>query len=108
MENKEIGINLPILFEGVNEYKYLPFDFDNMFSEFRCIFDGAALGQYLFGIDKFITKQNTVGFVNESCVFDPSNFEYKFIDQCPYLISNGIKYKIVNLHMHCKNIAQLL
>lgn len=85
------------------------------------IFDGAALGQYLGGIDLRNSKQshhkfinNTIGFVNETSEFKPNTYSYKIsyrkiLDGYP----NNLKkyfcvdkknnyYQIHNLHIHSK------
>jgi len=80
------------------------------FDQFQSIFDAAAIGQYLGGIDP-IHANNEPGFVNESCVFNPSRFTYEWIadDQgrkVPYLNFYGEKIRINNLHIHCKNLKK--
>ena len=87
-----------------------PFIFSNHAVDFDSVFDAAALGQYLTGIDSRITdKKNTVGFINESCVFNPSMFKYEWRDvpgvgRVPYLGYEGTWYKINNLHVHSKSL----
>jgi hypothetical protein len=40
---------------------------------FQCIFDGAAFGQYIGGIDpRNSNNTNTIGFINETCVVKSS------------------------------------
>jgi hypothetical protein len=77
---------------------------------FSSIFDAAALGQYLGGIDHFHTLKSTIGFINESCVFNPSLFTFCWkIDEegrkVPYAEFNGELIKINNLHIHSKDLA---
>lgn len=50
--------------------------FTRHFDDLRSVFDAAAIGQYLFGIDPRNDKRDTRGFINETCVFDPSAFRY--------------------------------
>ncbi len=38
------------------------------YEEFNAIFDGAAIGQYLGGVDPINCPGDTTGFVNETCV----------------------------------------
>lgn len=73
------------------------------------VFDAAALGQYLGGIDPR-NGPSRIGFVNETCYFDPSNYQFlwekdeqgRFV---PYMINKkGIKSRINNLHIHSKNL----
>jgi hypothetical protein len=52
----------------------------NNFDKFNSIFDGAAIGQYLGGIDpRNPNSSNSVNFVNESCLFDSSKFIFEFV-----------------------------
>jgi disulfide oxidoreductase YuzD len=53
---------------------------------------------------------NTVGFINESCVFDPSKWTFEWLldaqgRKVPYASYHGHKWKINNLHIHSKNLA---
>ncbi len=80
----------------------------NHIEEFRSIFDGAAIGQYLGGTAP-CHGPSVPGFINESCLFDPSllKFEWK-IDykgrNVPYILFKSEFYKINNLHIHSKNL----
>ena len=84
--------------------------YSNHYDEFHAIFDAAAMGQYLGGIDP-IHGSVQPGFINESCVVNPSFFDYEWIKdsegrKVPYAIYNGEKIKIVNLHIHCKDLKK--
>lgn len=79
------------------------------FNKFNFIFDAAAIGQYIGGIDPRNTKNNIVksGFINESALYNVNDFIIKWeYDEknrkFPVLIYYGIKYKIFNLHIHSK------
>ena len=78
------------------------------FKYYNCIFDAAAIGQYLGGVDPRNMSGDTKGFVNETCVINYS--KYTFIwkkennKKIPYIIINNIEYPIVNLHIHCKDL----
>ena len=53
------------------------------FEQFQMIFDAAAIGQYLFGIDPTNTTQkHTEGFINETCVVKYN--KYRFIWKCKW------------------------
>jgi hypothetical protein len=75
-------------------------DFSNMQESMNCIFDGAAIGQYLFGIDDGFGGNLSKGFVNETSVFNPSKFTY--VQHGSKLLLNNINIPIANIHMHCK------
>lgn len=105
-EKKNLVFNLPIFPESND---LLNINYGNSFNEFNCIFDGAAIGQYLFGIDCLEDpNRDTRGFINETTIFDSSQFDYIFENKKPYILFNNKKIPIINLHMHCKNLKQLL
>lgn len=75
---------------------------------FNSIFDGAAIGQYLGGTDP-IHENSDPGFINETCVFDPSQliFEWRKDEQgrkVPFAVCEGTAYRINNLHIHSKRL----
>jgi hypothetical protein len=80
------------------------------FDEFNCIFDGAAIGQYLGGIDPLNTQEpNTIGFVNETCIvkYNNNSFYWKQNENglyCPYIEVNNKLIQIINLHIHSKRL----
>lgn len=83
------------------------------FDKYQAIFDAAAIGQYLGGIDTNNSSENTIGFVNETCIFNYST--YKFIWKknennlvVPYIIINETEYPIINLHIHCKKLKKFI
>lgn len=70
------------------------------------IFDAAAIGQCIGGVDPKHTPGNTVGFVNEDSPWK---------DLVPSWIKTGKqkpmlkdKIPILNLHIHCKNLKQFM
>jgi hypothetical protein len=76
--------------------------------EFQSVFDAAAIGQFLGGIDP-IHKNSQPGFINESCIFNPSHLNYVWESDAqgrriPYMIFEGKKVRINNLHIHCKRL----
>jgi hypothetical protein len=101
----------------ITNFPIVPFDllddqyninYGNMHKDMSSIFDGAAIGQYLYGVDTNNAHHNdTCGFINETCVIDYSKFHIER-KPTPSLIIENKKIPINNLHMHCKNIGQLL
>lgn len=79
---------------------------------FPFIFDAAAIGQYLGGVDPRNINGNTEGFVNETCVikYNKYNFLFKIIDgiKKPYIIIDNKEIPIFNLHIHCKNLQKYI
>lgn len=86
-----------------------PYKYSQHIDVFNSIFDAAALGQYLGGIDPR-NGPPTPGFINESCVFNPSYMTYewkkdKYDRLVPYMAFKGKKIRINNLHIHSKRLA---
>lgn len=76
---------------------------------FDSIFDGAALGQYMGGVDPIHGSSNP-GFINERCVFNPSLLAYEWtLDDrgrnIPYIVYQNKRLRINNLHIHSKRLA---
>ena len=49
------------------------------FSSFHFIFDSAAIGQYLGGVDPRNIPGNTTGFINETCVIKYNNYLFSLV-----------------------------
>ena len=73
---------------------------------FPYIFDAAAIGQYLGGIDprNCADGQNTIGFVNETCAIKYNQYSIKMQNNLPFIIIKGVEIPIFNLHIHSKNL----
>lgn len=111
---------LPIIprIDGYNDPNYaVGLPYAQNFGRFgaKHIFDGAAIGQYLGGIDpRNTTERDTRGFVNETCVIKYNKFEIVWTAPHndglfrPYLKIAGEEYPIVNLHIHSKNLKDFL
>lgn len=85
-----------------------PDRFSQNFADFQSIFDAAAIGQYLGGISPR-NGPAVPGFINESCLFNPSVFSYEWKRDVqgrlvPFLQYKGAEYRINNLHIHSKNL----
>jgi len=93
-----------------NHTTHRPESYSNRFELFQAIFDAAAIGQFLGGIDP-IYKNNQPGFINESCLFNPSLLQYQWIydeqgRRVPHAAFLGHLYKIINLHIHAKRLDE--
>ncbi len=78
--------------------------YSNHFDEFQSIFDAATIGQYF-------CSDPSNRFINESCIFNPSFFTYEWIKDdkgrlVPFFLFEGQKYRINNLHIHCKQLSR--
>ena len=83
------------------------------FSKFNCIFDAAAMGQYLGGVDPRNQSGDTRGFINETCIIKYNNFNFFWIINDkglyqPHLYVNGNYIQIINLHIHSKNLSRFM
>jgi hypothetical protein len=86
-----------------------PRDYSNHFDAFQSVFDAAAFGQYLGGIDPQHHHDHEPGFINESCIFNPAVFSIGWEKdrqgrQVPVATYQGMKCPINNLHIHCKDL----
>ncbi len=113
--NRNSVTNLPIIPSYVEQSNLVSttgirysgeINYSNFYDELNCIFDGAAIGQYLGGIDTRSNPRDTEGFVNETTIFDVSKFSFSWSDSKPYFGNNTIP--IVNLHLHSKNLKKFI
>jgi hypothetical protein len=94
----EVG-NLPI----ISNYAE-PIDpiFYQAAPDFKFLFDGAAVGQYIGGVDPRNNSGITIGFINETCEFKCNKATIEWRDKKPWL--NGMP--LVNLHIHSKDLKR--
>jgi len=80
--------------------------------DFNSIFDAAAMGQYLGGIDKRNQDGDTRGFVNETCLIKYNNYKFFWIKKdnlfIPHLVVNNSLVRINNLHIHSKELYKFI
>lgn len=80
------------------------------YNRFDFIFDAAAMGQYIGGVDPMNDPGNTVGFVNETCIIKYDNYEFFWFVingiKKPFIRINEQMIPIFNLHIHCKNLGK--
>ena len=78
------------------------------FEKYDIIFDAAAIGQFLGGVDPNNIQGDSRGFINETCLIKYNNytFYWKIIGNvyCPFIQIGDIYVRIFNLHIHCKNL----
>tara|TARA_B110001450_G_scaffold191639_1_gene179860 strand:- start:10683 stop:11516 length:834 start_codon:yes stop_codon:yes gene_type:complete len=102
---------LPIFINNTTHTKKFE-DICKNYDKYNVIFDAAAIGQYLGGIDPRIKSSNTIGFVNETCIVDYSNFKFVFEKEKgkhkPFIIVNNKKIQIINLHIHSKHLNKFI
>lgn len=95
----------PIINNNIDKY-------NKYFVDFNMLFDAAAIGQYLGGIDPRNQEGNTIGFVNETCVikYDKYKFVWILINnlQVPHIIINDKTFRICNLHIHSKKLLNFM
>ena len=86
--------------------------FNKNFDNFHCIFDGAAIGQYLGGVDPRNQSGDTRGFINETCIVKYNNNVFFWVLEdglyCPYISINNYLIKVINLHIHSKQLNKFM
>lgn len=116
---KVLGDHLPILIPSYAEDWQLKnlsgrtaksaVPYTNSLEKFKLIFDAAAIGQFLGGIDPILGNKGP-GFVGELSVFLTHRCSYEWKKDSnerwvPYISYGKETYPIANLHIHCKNLA---
>jgi hypothetical protein len=107
------GDNMSLIYEDrkhcVNDINRI----SNHSAEFSGCFDAAAVGQYFFGIDKFVhNPNNTDGFVNKDSIFDVSRLWFKWVKEDGELqrlymsLDKETWYPIYNIHVHNKDLTR--
>lgn len=84
------------------------------YGQYDCIFDAAAIGQYVGGVDPRNMKGDSTGFVNETCLINYSKYNvvwktdttYNML--APFLQVGSSDVQIVNLHIHCKDLKKFI
>jgi hypothetical protein len=108
--------NFPIFISDSNcspEYQFVTRGYE----KFKIIFDAAAIGQYLGGVDPRNMPGDTSGFINETCIikYDQYRFIWNIVNgiKCPFIVvenANGVDYSypIFNLHIHSKALENFI
>lgn len=103
--NKDIVTTFPIFNNSIEKNIY-----NENFEKFDSIFDGAAMGQYLGGVDPLNKAGDTTGFVNETCVIKYDKYIFEWVKNglyyVPYIKINNSMVLINNLHIHSKNLQR--
>lgn len=99
----QYGLGNALGFTTMSPEKYV-----HNIQEFDSIFDAAALGQFLGGIDPR-NGHSAPGFINETCLFNPAKLQFQWLlddagRKIPYAMIHEKKYRINNLHIHSKNL----
>lgn len=107
--NKDICSTFPIIKKNKH------YDANDMYNEnypkFNGIFDAAAIGQYLGGVDPRNISGDTIGFINETCVVRYSDYSFVWKGNemghiVPYVIIENEEIPVFNLHIHCKDLKK--
>ncbi len=109
--NTNLIHNFPIfpnIYANTDEELFVSENYEN----FNMIFDAAAMGQFLGGVDPKNIPNNTTGFINETCIikYNKYNFILEKYDNInkPFIIINDVKIPIFNLHIHSKNLKKFM
>jgi len=80
--------------------------------QFNSIFDAAAIGQYLGGVDKRNQDGDTRGFINETCLIKYNEYIFFWIKKnnlfIPHIVVNNTLFRINNLHIHSKELNKFM
>jgi hypothetical protein len=101
IKNFPIG---PINIANTDEKRFVC---DN-YESFNFIFDAAAMGQYLGGVDPRNIPGDSTGFINETCCIKYNEYKFEWINKKPYLLVDNDRIPIFNLHIHCKNLKKFM
>ena len=83
-------------------------EYSAAFEELRLVFDAAAIGQYLNGVDQTFHKAApNDSFVNTKSVLNPSDFTFRFTNGSDGHVTAtmtwlGKSYRIASIHNHAK------
>lgn len=103
--NKDIVKTFPIIDDSINKCIY-----NENFGEFNSIFDAAAIGQYLGGVDPRNIQGDSRGFVNETCEIKYDKYAFRWVKRekgyFPFIEINSKLIPINNLHIHCKKLEK--
>jgi len=97
---EEVGV-LPTIGSYIDPIN--PMFYENA-PRFQCLFDAAAVGQYIGGIDPRNDSKNTIGFINDVSPFKCNKAKVEWRNSKPYL--NDMP--LVNLHIHSKDLKRWL
>ena len=104
--NEDVIEPLPICFDNFNH------KITKYYDKFNCIFDAAAIGQYLGGVDPRNQSGDTRGFINETCLIKYNGYKFYWIKindlYRPHIFYNNNYIPIINLHIHSKNLANFM
>lgn len=114
--SKDVIERLPISFElcdGNGDSNMESLQLIENFHKYNMIFDAAAIGQYVGGVDPRNIPSDSTGFINETCLIKYDKYKFVWIKKdnnlyCPYLEKNGQYIKIFNLHIHSKRLKDFI
>jgi hypothetical protein len=94
--------------EDNEEFKFVTKNYE----KFKIIFDAAAMGQYLGGVDPRNINGDSSGFINETCIIKYNSYEFIWKEKSeikrPFLKIGEELIPIFNLHIHCKNLEKFV
>ena len=103
--HRDIVNTFPIIDNSVQ-----PSIYNKEFERFHSIFDAAAMGQYLGGVDPRNIPGDTTGFVNETCIIQYDKFQFKWMKNgghyVPHILINNNWIQVNNLHIHSKRLKE--
>jgi len=108
--NRNICKTFPII--NINSKYNSKTIYNENFTQFNSVFDAAAMGQYVGGVDPRNKSGDTTGFINETCVVKYNNYQFKWIKKdnsfYPHILIDDQTIPIMNLHIHSKRVKDFL
>jgi len=95
--------SLPIITNYVEE---LPAMFHEKAEFFGVLFDGAAVGQYIGGLDLVCGRGHCFGIINDSTVFQCDKTTIDWVYEEGYKVLKLNSLRLVNLHVHSKDLRR--
>jgi len=109
IRNLPIFLSSGLSIDSSEEYRFVTSNYER-FGGF--IFDAAAIGQYLGGVDPRNISGDSTGFINETCIIKYNKYSFIWVDNVgikrPFIIVDGNKIPIFNLHIHSKNLVRFI
>jgi len=109
IRNLPIFVSSGLSINSSDEYRFVTSNYERLGG---FIFDAAAIGQYLGGVDPRNISGDSTGFINETCIIKYNTYSFDWIEiddiKRPFIIIDGNKIPIFNLHIHSKNLIRFI
>ncbi len=109
ISNAYVQDHLPLKDASGRQDQLDPFSYSQYADKFGSIFDMCSYGQYIGGPDPRNGDSLGPGYINPCAIFKCSDLELTWeLDErnrkIPHMSYKGTKYRLNNLHIHCKDL----